>query len=389
MPHARASSSRDAVWSCEVQSKNTLDAKYLEQAERPSGGHCTPADIRTLAEVTGIEHDGKVFTVTYNDLLFRPEGGRDTYQTECVTGDYVFLCAGAVNTTELLLKQKNTSLFGQAGAGDTPLGSHYFPNADTLGAVFNCDLPHEADYGPTITSAVLYHAEARGDFSRSLDFLAGSLQPGQAAPVAGDIVTSASNGTAVLAHDPVLDWGDWKRTAAGCLVLTNVAGEFKPGDWLDIGGKAKAEARTGLIAHEHWFLVQDGGYPPSLEPLVGIFKSPVWMRRNRYVEFTGATAPPPQRRPVGQQIMLQSFANSFGGTSQSIGSGAARSSGRSARSSCGPRPCSASSSARSFLPGSSRTPQGQERTARVGVRPGSADAQPPAQRGCRRRSRSR
>ena len=33
-------------------------------------------------------------------------------------------------------------------------------------------------------------------------------------------------------------------------------------------------ARLALIAHEHWFLAQDGGYPPDLEPLVGMFQSP-------------------------------------------------------------------------------------------------------------------
>jgi choline dehydrogenase-like flavoprotein len=308
---------------CEVQAKNTLDTNYLDLAEhpRPEDKNAEPAQIGTLTEVTKIEHDGHQFTVTYNDLLFRAEeGNAGGHRTGCLTADYVFLCAGALNTTELLLR--NPDLLGSANPRDTPLGSHYFPNADSLAAVFNCDLPHEADYGPTITSAILYQSEAKGDFSQSMDFDDGCLKPGRSmAPTAGDVVRSTSNGTAVLAHDPLLDWGDWARRAAGSLVLGSVKGDFKPGDGLDIGGKATAKARTALISHEHWFLVQDGGYPPNLEPLVGIFKSPVWMRRNRFVEFKGAKAAPPLRRPPGQRLMAQSFSNSLGGTARPTGSG--------------------------------------------------------------------
>ncbi len=308
---------------CEVQAKNTLDMNYLALAERPRQPGGKPAEVRTLAEVACIEHDGKVFSVTYNDLLFRPEGGTGKYQSVTLTADYVFLCAGALNTTELLMR--HPKLFGKPSVDDTPLGSHYFPNADSLGAVFNCDLPHEADYGPTITSAVLFQRTATGDFATSLDFLDGRLVRGtRPPPAAGDRVRGTTSGTtAILSHSPVLDWGRWEDgRAAGTLVIAGIDGRgFIAGEPLEIGSNATATARGRQIVHDHWFLLQDGGYPPNLEPLVGIFKSPLWMRRNRFVEFAGAKAPPPQRRPSGQRLMVQSFANSFGGTSRSAGSG--------------------------------------------------------------------
>ena len=304
---------------CEVQAKNTLDTNYLALAERPRRQGGKPAEVRTLAEVTCIEHADDRFTVKYNDMLFRPEGGTGKYQSVTLTADHVFLCAGALNTTELLMR--HPKLFGKPSVDDTPLGSHYFPNADSLGAVFNCDLPHEADYGPTITSAVLFQSTAKGDFATSLDFVAGRLKDGE--PAAGDRITGKTSGaTATVSHAPVPDWGQWKDgSAAGTLVVKDLDRDFAAGEPLAIGSNATATARGTQIVHDHWFLLQDGGYPPNLEPLVGIFKSPLWMRRNRFVEFTGAKAPPPLRRPSGQRLRVQSFANSFGGTSRSIGSG--------------------------------------------------------------------
>src|SRR5438132_1468948 len=93
---------------CEFRAKNTLDFNYLaiaedawdETAQRPY------ADVRTLAEVVGIKpidpkHPENGYTVTYQDRL----GGARPVD---ITAKWVFLCAGAVNSTALFLKCKRS-----------------------------------------------------------------------------------------------------------------------------------------------------------------------------------------------------------------------------------------------------------------------------------------
>ena len=60
-----------------------------------------------MSEVTSIEHDGKKFIVHYDELVFRDRPESQPAKPRgpaSVTAGHVFLCAGAVNTTELLLK---------------------------------------------------------------------------------------------------------------------------------------------------------------------------------------------------------------------------------------------------------------------------------------------
>ena len=176
---------------CGAQAKNTLDLNYLAIAEDNG------ADVRTLAEVTEIGAmdgpDGAGYQVTYLDHL---EGQKKV----SLQAKYVFLCAGAVNTTELLLR--NRARLKRLKTKDGPLGSAYHPNADSLAVVFDCDRVHDADRGPTITSSLLYNKD------------------------------------------------------------------------------------------NLWFLIQEGGFPDDLEPLVGAFRSPLWLRRNRYLESDDPTGPP-------------------------------------------------------------------------------------------------
>ena len=304
---------------CDRRAKNTLDLNYLARAERAG------ADIRTLAEVTTIEKvPSGVFEVTYRDLLLRGDrrGQGKPEEDPSVRATCVFLCAGAVNTTELLLA--NAALLGkeqQANPSKTPLGSSYFPNADSLAAVFDCDEPHEADYGPTITSAVLHQSAAKGDFSCSLDFRAGRVVGDQKVRAGMQVRGTTSGATAELAHEPILDWGAWKDgDAVGALVFAGVEGTFKfeggEGERLDIGGQATATIRAPLRFHEHWFLVEDGGYPSDVEPLAGIFRSPFWLRRNRFIECAAAAsrsgvAP---LRPAAQHLRLDALKDAVGAT---------------------------------------------------------------------------
>jgi choline dehydrogenase-like flavoprotein len=129
----------ECAFGCRRQAKNTLDLNYLHVAEEQG------AEVRTLAEVVHLSHRaGGGYLVEYRDHL----AGR-----RCVTiaADYVFLCAGAVNTTELLLR--NRGALDIQGEG---LGSGFFPNSDDLVVAFDCDEVQQLDRGPTITSSLLY-----------------------------------------------------------------------------------------------------------------------------------------------------------------------------------------------------------------------------------------
>ena len=309
---------------CDIQAKNTLDLNYLLRAERGS----PRPDIRTLAEVTTIERAGKGFIVTYEDVLLRPDQqdgeNCNARPPQRVYAEYVFLCAGALNTTELLLRNADRCDPRQTGPHPrVALGSHYFPNADSLAAVFDCDEPHEADYGPTITSALLFQQPETGEFRRSLDFRDGLVVSGGKPPVVGATVVGKQSGAhAMLVHDPILDWGRWEDAAAGVLVIDEGnRRDFKKDEPLDIyidfgQAIASARARRPDVRHQHWFLAEDGGYPPNAEPLAGIFRSPFWLRRNRYVESAATPmAASPQRAPA-RRLKVESFRAAFAGTTK-------------------------------------------------------------------------
>jgi choline dehydrogenase-like flavoprotein len=318
---------------CDHQAKNTLDLNYLAIAEKLG---CT---ILTLAEVDRVVRHANHFSVEYADRLHRPSPADQSSKPETLlscTARYVFLCAGAVNTTDLLFRSKDT--LGGGTAWQAALGSRYFPNSDALAAVFDCDEPHEADYGPTITSAVLYDQPAQeGEFSCSIEFTSGE---GGMDPVAGMVVTSSSSGTAILAHPPILDWGQWTtEDATGTLVLTEISAEaqFRSGDTLtfyaDGTEMATARASSGVRRQHEWFLVEDGGYPTDVEPLVGMFRSAMWLRRNRYLEtpIVGPQSPSspagdsgqprasraaaPLRRPPTGRLRVGAFADALAATS--------------------------------------------------------------------------
>jgi choline dehydrogenase-like flavoprotein len=188
----------DCCFGCGKMAKNTLDLNYLALAERAMKDDRPLASIRTLAEVVSIEQmEDQSFTVEYRDLN---TGADDEVQT--VTAPWVFLCAGAANSTELLLKSRVTGKLRCTPQEE--FGEKFYPNADSIALAFDCKGLQEADRGPTITTAMLYEDE------------------------------------------------------------------------------------------DHWFLFQDGGMPSDLEPFLGVFRSPLWLGRNRFWEQPG---PPPSSRP--------------------------------------------------------------------------------------------
>ncbi|MBV9948265.1 MAG: GMC family oxidoreductase, partial [Myxococcales bacterium] len=71
-----------------------------------------------------------------------------------VEADAVFVCAGAVNTTELLLRcrDEHATLPGLSPA----LGHHYSGNGDYLAFAFETSKKFEPSVGPTITTGIVY-----------------------------------------------------------------------------------------------------------------------------------------------------------------------------------------------------------------------------------------
>ena len=70
------------------------------------------------------------------------------------------------------------------------------------------------------------------------------------------------------------------------LVVAGDGSELPRGRLLSVGTGVQAFGRLIADARplEDWFLVEDGGYPTDIEPLLGIMRSPLWLRRNRYRE---------------------------------------------------------------------------------------------------------
>jgi len=127
---------------CNLHAKNTLDFNYLKIASDFG------ADISTQCEATRIEPTAAGgYKVTYLDHAAGGQGRE-------LEARYVFLCAGAVNSTELLLKCRDE--FGTLPALSARLGHGYSGNGDLLAFAFNTRQPFKPSEGPTITTGIVY-----------------------------------------------------------------------------------------------------------------------------------------------------------------------------------------------------------------------------------------
>ena len=126
---------------CNVLAKNTLDLNYLALAEQHG------ADVAPLSEVVRIERDGAGYKVTFKN---HAAGGAET----AIAARTVFLCAGAVNSTELLLRCRDE--FGTLPALSARLGQGYSGNGDFLAFAFDTATPFVPSNGPTITTGIVY-----------------------------------------------------------------------------------------------------------------------------------------------------------------------------------------------------------------------------------------
>ncbi|MGE6761249.1 GMC oxidoreductase [Corallococcus interemptor] len=125
---------------CNRRAKNTLDLNYLAVAEQRG------AEVTTQAEVTRIEPLSPGYRVTFTDHAHA--GMQRT-----VDARRVFLCAGAVNTTELLLR--NRDVHGTLPDLSARLGSRYSANGDFLAFAFDTKEPWDPAVGPTITTGMV------------------------------------------------------------------------------------------------------------------------------------------------------------------------------------------------------------------------------------------
>jgi cholesterol oxidase len=123
---------------CNVLAKNTLDLNYLAVAEDQG------AVVRCDTEVLRIARDDAEFIVQTRD----GDGHEDELRSP-----HVFVCAGAVNSTELLLR----SSAGLPALSDK-LGQRYSGNGDLLGFAFGTaeDAPYLPTRGPVITTATVF-----------------------------------------------------------------------------------------------------------------------------------------------------------------------------------------------------------------------------------------
>lgn len=132
----------ECIIGCRNGAKNTLDLNYLKLAEDFG------ADINTDCEVTRIEpmQDGG-YKVT---VAAHANGAEASAQAPMV-----FLCAGAVNSTELLLRCRDEhKTLPKLGA---MLGHRYSGNGDFIAFAFDTDPAFEPSNGPTISSAMVYN----------------------------------------------------------------------------------------------------------------------------------------------------------------------------------------------------------------------------------------
>ena len=126
---------------CNFHAKNTLDLNYLAIA-RSKG-----ADIATLSEVFSIEPVATGYRVSFKDHA-------NNQEVSAITARYCFVCAGAINSTELLLRCRDRD--GTLSKLSARLGDNYSGNGDFLAFAFNTREPFNPSKGPTITTGIVY-----------------------------------------------------------------------------------------------------------------------------------------------------------------------------------------------------------------------------------------
>jgi cholesterol oxidase len=160
----------ECVLGCNQGAKNSLDYNYLAIAERAG------ALALTDSEAIGIETCDDGYRVTYRN---HADGG----DSQALTGRAIFLAAGAVGTTELLLRARDTA---QSLPDLSPrLGEGFSGNGDFLSFIRRSRVPLDPERGPTITTSSIVDFD---EASRQVWF---QVQDGSYPAVLSRLVASA------------------------------------------------------------------------------------------------------------------------------------------------------------------------------------------------------
>jgi cholesterol oxidase len=138
---------------CNIHAKNTLDLNYLWLAERAG------AEIHSRRNVVAIERNGadhpihsNGYTIVFDDVRWRPMEGR-------ISARRLILAAGALGSTELLLRAKNGFRRGRRGQPSLPglsdrLGSCFSGNGDFGAMATRTGQEILPTVGPSITATI-------------------------------------------------------------------------------------------------------------------------------------------------------------------------------------------------------------------------------------------
>jgi len=131
---------------CNIGAKNTLDLNYLAAAEQAG------AEVATEAELMWLAPDEGGYRLRFRD--------READAERTVVASQVFLCLGAVGTTELLLRCRDQ--FQTLPKLSASLGRGYSANGDFLAFGLGATPPFAPTSGPTITTACVFDYEQNG-----------------------------------------------------------------------------------------------------------------------------------------------------------------------------------------------------------------------------------
>jgi cholesterol oxidase len=132
---------------CNYHAKNTLDLNYLAIAERHG------ADVTVQCEAVRIEPSSSGYRVNF---INHGEGGKQG-ETEAAR---VFVCCGAVNTTELMLRCRDE--YKTLPKLSDWLGRSYSGNGDFLAFAFDTAGEVKPCEGPTITTGTVFDSSHQG-----------------------------------------------------------------------------------------------------------------------------------------------------------------------------------------------------------------------------------
>jgi len=193
----------DCVTGCNHHAKNTLIMNYLPDAVNHG------AEIFCEAGVQYLERKDNKWLV-YFDVY---NAGREKFDAPplCITADNVIVSAGALGSTEILLRSQAKGL-----NVSTVLGKHFTGNGDVLGFGYNNDVKMNAiglgkhfededkePVGPCITSIIDMRNREILDEGMTLE--EGSI-PGPIAPL---LTTAFVSLTKLMGKDSDEGWQDW------------------------------------------------------------------------------------------------------------------------------------------------------------------------------------